>query len=64
MTRLFWYVGLLRASVVLACLCGRFVKYEWGSNPSLIVFLTLYFLTLWVSWILAVWITEPKRQAA
>jgi hypothetical protein len=64
MTLLFWYVGFVLAGDVLAYLFGRFVEYEWGSNPSLIVFLTLYFLTLWVSWILAVWITEPKRQAA
>jgi hypothetical protein len=64
MTLLFWYVGFVLAGDVLAYLFGRFVEYEWGSNPSLIVFLTLYFLTLWVSWILAVGITEPKRQAA
>jgi hypothetical protein len=64
MTLLFWYVGFVLAGDVLAYLFGRFVEYEWGSNPSLIVFLTLYFLTLWVSWILAVWITEPKMQAA
>ena len=49
---------------VLAYLIGRFVEYEWGLNASLIVFLALYFLFLWVSWILAVRMTEPKRQAA
>ena len=26
-----------------------------------IVFLVLYFLFLWISWLLAVWMTEPKR---
>jgi len=52
------------AGDVLAYSIGRFVEYEWGSNASLIVFLALYFLFLWVSWILAVRMTEPKRQAA
>ena len=64
MTLLSWYVGFVLAGDALAYLIGRFVEYEWGSNASLVVFLTLYFLILWVSWILAVWITEPKRQAA
>jgi hypothetical protein len=40
---------------------GLFVEYEWGSNASLIVFLALYFGFLWVSWIFAVWATEPKK---
>jgi hypothetical protein len=52
------------AGDALAYFIGRFVEYEWGSNASLIVFLTLYFLILWASWILAVWMTEPKRQVA
>jgi hypothetical protein len=64
MTLLFWYVGFVLAGDVLAYLFGRFVEYEWGPNASLIVFLTLYSLTLWISWILAVWVTEPKRRAA
>jgi hypothetical protein len=64
MTLLLWYVGFVLAGDVLDYFIGRFVEYEWGLNASLIVFLTLYFLILWASWILAVWITEPKRQAA
>jgi hypothetical protein len=64
MTLLFWYVGFVLAGDALAYFIGRFVEYEWGSNASLIVFLTLYFLILWASWILAVWMTEPKRQVA
>jgi hypothetical protein len=64
MTLLFWYVGFVAAGDVLTYLIGLFVEYEWGSNASLIVFLTLYFLVLWVSWILSVWMTEPKKQIA
>ena len=37
---------------------------EFGSEASLIVFLTLYFLFLWVSWVLAVRVTEPKHTEA
>jgi hypothetical protein len=37
------------------------VERQFGSQVSLIVFLTLYFLFLWISWLLAVWMTEPKR---
>jgi hypothetical protein len=64
MALLIWYVGFVAAGDVLAYLIGGFVEYEWGSNASLIVFLTLYFLVLWVSWILSVWMTEPKKQVA
>ena len=39
---------------------GLLVEYEWGSQASLIVFLALYFLFLWVSWVLAVWATKPR----
>ena len=39
---------------------GLFTEYEWGSQVSLIVFLALYFLFLWVSWVLAVRVTKPK----
>jgi hypothetical protein len=28
---------------------------------SLIVFLALYFLSLWVAWLLSVWMTKPRR---
>jgi hypothetical protein len=37
---------------------GLFSEYEWGSQVSLIVFLALYFASLWVSWILAVHFTN------
>ena len=36
------------------------MEYEWGPQVSLIVFLALYFVFLWVAWVLAVWITKPK----
>jgi hypothetical protein len=39
---------------------GLLVEYEWGSHVSLIVFLALYFLFLWVAWVLAVRLTKPR----
>jgi hypothetical protein len=64
MTLLLWYAGFMVSGVGLAYLIGRLVEYQWGSNASLIVFLALYFVLLWVSWVLSVWMTEPKKQAA
>ena len=31
-----------------------------GSYVSLIVFLALYFLSLWVAWLLSLWMTKPR----
>jgi hypothetical protein len=45
----------------VAYFIGLFVEYVWGSYASLIVFLALYFLSLWVAWIFAVWMTKPEK---
>jgi hypothetical protein len=64
MLLIIWYLGLVAIGDVLAYLAGLFVEYEgWGSYASMIVFLTIYFLTLWVAWVLAVRLTEPKKTA-
>ena len=42
---------------------GLVVEHAFGSQASLVVFLALYFLFLWVSWLLAVRLTEPKVDA-
>jgi hypothetical protein len=59
-TLLVYYVVFMVAGDVLAYFLGLFVEYEWGPHVSLIVFLALYFLFLWVSWVLAVRMTKPK----
>jgi hypothetical protein len=64
MTLIFWFLGFMIVGDLLAYLIGRFVEYEWGSYPSLVVFLALYFLSLWVAWLLSMWATEPKKAAA
>jgi uncharacterized membrane protein len=55
-----YYVIFMIAGDFAAYFIGLAVEYEWGSQASLIVFLALYFLFLWVSWLLAVWMTKPR----
>ena len=64
MALIFWFLGFMIAGDLLAHLIGRFVEYAWGSYVSLVAFLALYFLSLWVAWLLSVWVTEPKKAAA
>ena len=59
-----WFLALVAAGDLLAYLAGLFVEYEWGSYPSLVVFLAMYFITLWVAWRIAVWLTKPKGTSA
>ena len=56
-----YYVIFMIAGDLAAYLIGLSVEYEWGPHVSLIVFLALYFLFLWISWLLAVWVTTPRR---
>ncbi len=60
MTLLIYYVVFMVAGDFVAYFLGRFVEYEWGSYASLVVFLALYFLFIWVSWVLEVRVTRPK----
>ena len=60
MALIFYYLGFMAVGDVAAYILGSAVEYEWGAQVSLIVFLALYFLFLWIAWILAVWITKPK----
>jgi len=55
-----YYLILMIAGDIAAYFIGLTVEYELGSYVSLIVFLALYFLFLWVSWLLAVWMTKPR----
>jgi len=55
-----YYVIFMIIGDFAAYFIGRAVEWQWGSNVSLIVFLALYFLFLWVAWLIAVWLTEPR----
>ena len=54
------YVALMITGDILAYLMGLFVERMWGSAVSLPFFLFMYFLLLWVSWVIAVKVTEPR----
>jgi hypothetical protein len=64
MSLIVWYLGFMIAGDFVAYFIGRFVEYEWGANASLVVFLTLYFVSLWTAWLLSVWATKPRMKAA
>jgi len=57
------YLVLVIVGDVADYLIGLFVERMWGSQASLIVFLALYFLFLWLAWIAAVKITAPRVEA-
>jgi uncharacterized membrane protein len=59
-TLIVYYLIFMIAGDFAAYFLGLLVEYEWGSQASLIVFLALYFLFLWVSWVLAMWATKPR----
>ena len=56
-----YYLVFMIAGDFAAYFIGLIIEREFGGQVSLIVFLTLYFLFLWIAWVLAVWLTEPKR---
>ena len=64
MVLIVYYLVFMIVGDLAAYLIGLVVEREFGGQVSLIVFLALYFLFLWVSWLLAVRVTEPKRTAA
>ena len=55
-----FYVLFMVIGDLLAYGIGYFVEVEFGSRASFVVFLALYFLFLWVAWLLAVRVTQPK----
>jgi len=59
-----YYVVFMVVGDLCAYFLGLITERTFGSQPSLIVFLALYFLFLWFAWLLAVWVTEPKPASA
>lgn len=58
-----YYVVFMVLGDLADYVIGLGVEYFWpaATQASLVIFLALYFLFLWLSWVLAVWMTEPKR---
>jgi hypothetical protein len=59
-TLILYYVAFMIGGAFAAYFLGLLVEYEWGTHVSLIVFLALYFFSLWVAWMFAVWATRPR----
>ena len=63
MTLVIWYIGLVVIGDVIAYFAGLAVERQFGSYPSIVAFIAMYFVVLWVAWQLAVRITAPKPAA-
>ena len=62
MNLIVYYVVFMIIGDLAAYFVGLITERTFGSQASFIVFLTLYFLVLWVSWVIAVRLTEPNRN--
>ena len=58
-----YYVIFIIGGTLSDYLIGLIVEREFGSYVSLLFFPVFYFVVLWLSWLLAVRMTEPKRAA-
>jgi len=56
------YIALVLVGDVADYLIGLAVERMWGSQASLVVFLLLYFVFLWVAWVAAVKLTAPRDE--
>lgn len=64
MTLLIWYIGLVMIGDVVAYFAGLAVERQFGSYPSMVAFIVMYFVVLWIAWQLSVRITAPRKEAA
>jgi hypothetical protein len=62
MSLLVVYVVLMVAGDIIAYLIGLVIERTMP-GASLPAFLAMYFLFLWIAWVIAVRITEPKTAA-
>jgi hypothetical protein len=60
MQLIMYYVALMIVGDFAAYFIGLATERAFGDQVSLIAFLALYFAFLWVAWIIAVRLTEPK----
>jgi hypothetical protein len=57
------YLAFMIVGDLADYLIGVVVERVWPT-ASLPIFLTLYFVFLWLAWLLAVWVTEPKKSSS
>jgi hypothetical protein len=64
-TRPMWvlliYVALMIGGSIVDYGIGHATGAMWGESASLLVFLTCYFVTLWLAWLAAVRIAESMK---
>ena len=60
MLLIIYFIAITLAANVATYFIGLLVEHWLGSATSLMVFLTLYFLSIWMAWVLAVRLTAPK----
>ena len=58
MQLIFYYIGMMALGAIADYLIGLVVERIWP-QASLLIFLVLYFVFLWIAWLLAVKLTEP-----
>ena len=61
---LIYYVVFVAIGDCIAYVLGTVVEQFWGSTPSLVVFLGMYFFSLGAAWVVAVKVTEPKKASS
>ena len=62
MSLLVVYLALMVTGDVIAYLIGLVIERTMPA-ASLPAFLAMYFLFLWIAWVIAVRITEPRKSA-
>ena len=61
MQLIIYYVVFMIIGDLASYFIGLVTEWEFGQQASLIVFLALYFLFLWIAWLLAVRVTSPSQ---
>ena len=63
MTLLIYYIAITGVLTGISIAIGLAIEQVavWASMP---IFIVLFFLSLWVGWIIAVKLTEPKKRSA
>ena len=64
MLLIIYYVAMFLILNVATILIGFAVESLFGPIASLIVFLSVFFASLWGAWLVSVWLTEPKAVIA
>jgi hypothetical protein len=61
---LVYYVIFMISGDIVDYMIGLGIERLWpdAKQVSLVIFLALYFLSLWVAWLLAVWLSKPKKE--